>query len=219
MIRVVIADDHPVVRTGLRQIATLGAEIEVIGEAGTGDEVLALLARNGADVLLLDVSMPGPGVFRLVKALLESHPRLRILVLSMHPEDQYAARLLQAGAAGYLTKDRSPEDLVEAIRRVHAGRRYISLQFAEELAGRLAGPPADAPHETLSNREFEVLCRLGGGLTVKEVAEALGLSCKTVSTYRTRLREKMNFHTNADLVRYVHGRGLSVWEGHAPSRV
>jgi len=208
VIRVVIADDHPVVRSGLRQIATLGPEIEVVGEAATGEEALQQVASTGADVLLCDVTMPGPGIFPLLTQLRDTHPAVRVLVLSIHPEDQYAVRLLRAGAAGYLNKDRSPEELVEAIRRVHARRRYISVQLAEALAARIGLEPMAAPHEALSNREFDVLCRLGAGLSVKEVAEALGLSSKTVSTYRVRLREKMQFRTNADLVRYVNGRGL-----------
>jgi two-component system invasion response regulator UvrY len=208
VIRVVIADDHPVVRTGLRHIAALGPEIEVVAEATTGEEALLQVAQTGAHVLLTDMMMPGPGIFPLLTCIRAAHPGVRVLVLSVHPESEYALRLLRAGAAGYLNKDRSPEELVEAIRRVHAGRRYISVELAEELVDRISVEPVGAPHELLSNREFDVLCRLGAGLSVTEIADALGLSAKTVSTYRARLWEKMQFRTNADVVRYVTSRGL-----------
>jgi two-component system, NarL family, invasion response regulator UvrY len=208
MIRLIIADDHPVVRSGLRQIATLAPEIEVVGEAATGEEVLRQLRLTDPDVLLCDVTMPGPGIVRLLAQVRRARPALRVLVLSVHPEDLYAVRLIKAGAAGYLNKDRSPEELVQGIRRVHAGRRYVSAQLAEELAARVGRDSMASPHERLSDREFEVLCRLGAGFSVKEVALALGLSSKTVSTYRARLLEKMRLRTKADLVHYVHSRGL-----------
>jgi two-component system, NarL family, invasion response regulator UvrY len=147
--------------------------------------------------------------------LREAHPTVRILVLSAHPEDQWAIRALRGGASGYLTKDHSPEQLLDAIRRVHRGGRYVSPSLAEHLAAQLGRNLVGAPHEQLSDREFDVLRGLGSGRTVKEVARDLGLSPKTVSTYRTRLMEKMNFTTNADLVRYAAERGLI---DHIPQR-
>ncbi len=208
MIRLAIADDHPVVREGLRRIATDGAGIVVIGEASTAAELMLLLAAVPVDVLLLDVSMPGSNFVETLGTLRERHPSVKVLVLSVHPEDQWALRSLRAGAAGYLTKDHSPEQLVEAVRRVARGGRYVSATLAERLATSIDNGPGRAPHERLSDREFEVFRGLGSGLSVKEVAESLGLSAKTVSTYRARLLEKMGLGTNADLVRYVVENGL-----------
>jgi DNA-binding NarL/FixJ family response regulator len=158
--------------------------------------------------VLLDVTMPGAPFTETLRRLREEHPTVRILVLSAHPEDQWAVRALRGGASGYLTKDHSPEQLLDAIRRVHRGGRYVSPTLAERLAAQLGQDFVGAPHEQLSDREFDVLRGLGTGRTVKEVAAALGLSPKTVSTYRTRLMEKLGFATNADLVRYSAEHGL-----------
>lgn len=203
MIRVAIADDHPIVRQGLRRIATEGAKIAVSGEAATASELFRLVAGVPVDVVLLDVSMPGSTFVETVRELREKFPSVRVLVLSVHPEDQWALRALRAGAAGYLTKDHSPEQLVEAIHRVARGGKYVSETLAETLAGLVDLGTRHVPHEQLSNREFDVLRSLGGGLTVKEVALQMQLSAKTISTYRSRLLEKMGLSTNADLVRYV----------------
>ena len=203
MIRLAIADDHPIVREGLRRIATEEPGIAVAGEASTAVELFELLDKSAVDVVLLDVSMPGATFVETLTELRERHPTVRILVLSVHPEDQWAMRALRAGAAGYLTKDRSPEQLVEAIRRVARGGKYVSDTLAEKLAGLVDLARTRAPHELLSDREFEVLRALGSGMAVKDVAEQLRLSAKTVSTYRTRLLEKMNLRSTADLVRYV----------------
>lgn len=208
MIRLLIADDHPVVRAGLRRIVEDHAGLQVVGEAATGDEVLASLRRLPAEVVLLDVSMPGPGFLDVLQQLRAEHPTVAVLVLSVHPEDQYAVRALRAGAAGYLTKDHSPEQLIEAIRKVHRGGRYVSPSLAERLATELATGAKQARHELLSDREYEVLCLLGSGRTVKEVSATLQLSPKTVSTYRGRLLEKMGVSSNADLVRYAAQHGL-----------
>lgn len=208
MIRLLIADDHPIVRSGLRRIAEEDAEIIVAAEASNGQETLAAVRGAAVDIVLLDVSMPGAPFIDTLKRLREEHPTVRVLVLSAHPEDQWAVRALRAGASGYLTKDHSPDQLVEAVRRVHRGGRYVSPTLAERLASRLGAEFAGAPHEQLSDREFEVLRRLGAGHTVKEVAAELRLSPKTVSTYRTRLMEKLGVATNADLVRYVSQHGL-----------
>jgi len=208
MIRILIADDHPIVRAGLRRIAEDDRGITVTAEAADGDAALLALRQHAADVILLDVSMPGPPFTETLRRLHEEHPTVRILVLSAHPEDQWAVRALRGGASGYLTKDHSPEQLLDAIRRVHRGGRYVSPALAERLATQLGQDFVGAPHEQLSDREFDVLRGLGMGRTVKQVAEALRLSPKTVSTYRTRLMEKMHFATNADLVQYAAAHGL-----------
>lgn len=208
MIRLLIADDHPIVRAGLRQIAEEDRGISVAAEAANGDEALAALKKVAVDVVLLDISMPGLPFTDTLHRLREDHPSVRVLVLSTHPEDQWAVRALRAGAAGYLTKDHSPEQLLDAVRRVHRGGRYVSPTLAEKLAARLGPDIVGAPHELLSDREFEVLRRLGTGRSVKEVAAELDLSPKTVSTYRTRLMEKMRFSSTSDLVRYAAQHGL-----------
>ncbi|HEV7387346.1 MAG TPA: response regulator transcription factor [Gemmatimonadaceae bacterium] len=203
MIRVAIADDHPIVREGLRRIVSDDSGITVAGEASSAVELFRLLAAAPADVVLLDVSMPGPTFIETLKDLRREHPSVKVLVISAHPEDQWAMRSLQAGASGYLTKDHSPEQLVHAIRRVARGGKFVSETMAERLAGMMDGGRTRAPHELLSDREFEVLRALGSGMMVKDVASQLRLSAKTVSTYRTRLLEKMGLETKADLVRYV----------------
>lgn len=202
MIRIIIVDDHPIVRAGLRRIAEDDRGILVTAEAPSGDDALIALRQHVADVVLLDVSMPGSPFTETLRRLREEHPTVRVLVLSAHPEDQWAVRALRGGASGYLTKDHSPEQLLDAVRRVHRGGRYVSPALAERLAAQLGQDFVRAPHEQLSDREFDVLRGLGTGYTVKEIAASLGLSPKTVSTYRTRLMEKMGFATNADLVRY-----------------
>ena len=208
MIRLAIADDHPIVREGLRRIAVDDAGISVVGEAATAAELFRLLDAAAVDVVLLDVSMPGATVVETLVELRERHPTVKVLVLSVHPEDQWAMRALRAGAAGYLTKDRSPEQLVHAIRRVARGGKYVSETLAERLAGLVDNGKTQAPHERLSDREFEVLRALGSGMTVKDVAQQLNLSSKTVSTYRTRLLDKMGLQSKADLVRYVVSHDL-----------
>jgi len=208
MIRVAIADDHPIVREGLRRIVSDDGGISVPGEASSAVELFRLLKSTAVDVVLLDVSMPGATFIETLQDLRREHPSIKVLVISAHPEDQWAIRSLQAGAAGYLTKDHSPEQLVHAIRRVARGGRYVSESMAERLAGMVDGGLTRAPHEQLSAREFEVLRALGSGMMVKDVAAQLRLSSKTVSTYRTRLLEKMGLESKADLVRYVVAHGL-----------
>jgi two-component system, NarL family, invasion response regulator UvrY len=209
MIRVIIADDHPIVRAGLTSVVAEESDIAVVGESASGDTLLEQLTRLPADVVLLDVSMPGPGLVPLLDALRAGHPSVRVLVLSVHPEEQYATRALRAGARGYLTKDHSPTELVSAIRKVFSGGRYVSASLAERLAMEIGAGVADSlPHERLSNREFDVLCLLGSGRTVTEIAQLLTLSVKTVSTYRTRLLAKMPAESNSELIRYVVAHGL-----------
>jgi DNA-binding NarL/FixJ family response regulator len=200
---VLIADDHGVVRGGLRQFLSARSGIEVVDEAATGTEVLSKLDAQPVDVLLLDIAMPAtpfPGLLRELKA---QYPKLRVLILSMQPEDQFAARALREGAAGYVSKDRSTEELVEAIHRVVRGGKYVSPALAEQFAISLeSGRPAVA-HEALSNREHEVLRLIGAGKTPSEIAAALSLSPKTVSTYRTRILQKLRLTSTSELIRYA----------------
>lgn len=202
MIRLLIADDHPVVREGLRRVVE-SAAFQVVGEATNGDDLLARAAEVQADVVLLDITMPGPGFVEVIQRLRLLRPNLRVLVLSVQPEDQFGLRVLQAGAAGYLSKNQSPEQLVAAIRRVVGGGRYVSPALAEQLASVVAKGDNRRPHELLSAREYQVLCLIGAGKSVKEVAAAMSLSPKTVSTYRTRVLEKLKLHSTADLVRFA----------------
>lgn len=202
-IRVLVADDHPIVRQGLRQIIADTADMEVVAEATNAREVLDHVARLDIDVGLLDLIMPGTSGFDLLEAVRRERPRLPILVLSMHPEDQYAMRALRAGAAGYLNKESAPDDLVQAIRKVHAGGRWITPRLAEQLAAHLGAPADRLPHETLSNREHQVLCLLAKAMSVKDIGQQLHLSEKTISTYRARVLDKLGLKTTADLIRYA----------------
>jgi DNA-binding NarL/FixJ family response regulator len=177
--------------------------MEVVGEAVDGEGVLAKANDLAMDVLLLDVSMPGPGFLETMRRLKADCPDLRVLVLSVHSEDQYAIRALRAGASGYLTKDHSPEELASAVRRVYRGGKYVSDSLAEHLAFELESTREAPLHSALSEREYQVLCKLGSGSTVKEAANELGLSPKTISTYRTRICIKMGLRNNAELIRYV----------------
>jgi DNA-binding NarL/FixJ family response regulator len=203
VIRVVLADDHPVVRAGLRQILTEAPDLAIAGEAGDGTGVMERVGAARPDVLVLDITMPGPPFVTLLRNLRRSHPDTAVLVLSVHPEDQYALRAFRAGASGYLSKERSPELLVEAIRRVARGGRYVPDSLAERLVTRLGAGGEMEPHETLSDREYEVLCLLGAGRTVGEIAEQLKLSPKTISTFRARILQKMRLRTSAELIRYA----------------
>jgi len=203
VIRVLLADDHGLVREGLRGILAKGADIEVAAEAANGDEVLALVRKQDFDLALLDLSMPGLSGLALIKRLKVEKPKLRILVLSMHGEAQYAARALKAGASGYLTKDSAASQLLGAIRKIAAG----GVQISEAAAAGLIG--ASAPHATLSDREYEVLRRIVAGGTVTDIADALDLSVKTISTHKARILQKLNLTGTADLVRYAIENGLT----------
>jgi DNA-binding NarL/FixJ family response regulator len=203
VIRVLVADDHPVVRHGLEQILGEIPDIAITGGAGNAHEVLAQVRADACDVLLLDLAMPGAHGVELLETVKRERPELPVLVLSMYPEDQYALRVLQAGAAGYMTKESAADELVRAVRKIHAGGRYVTTGVGELLASRL-GTGADRPqHERLSNREHQVLCLLGRALSVKQIARELHLSEKTVSTYRCRLLEKMQVRSTAELIRYA----------------
>ena len=208
MIRILIADDHAVVRRGLRE--TLGEAFPKVtfGEASTAQEALDSVGRQNWDVVILDISMPGKSGLDILGDLHRLRPHLPVLLLTMHPEGQFAKRALKAGAAGYLTKESVPEELKEAVRRVRAGGRYVSASLAEKLAFDLR-PEADTPvHELLSDREFQVLRMLAAGRTVKQVANEIALSVKTVSTYRARILLKTGMKTTAELIRYAIQAGL-----------
>jgi DNA-binding NarL/FixJ family response regulator len=203
MISVLIADDHTVVRQGLKQILSNDAQLRVVGEAASGDEVMDLVKSLRVDALVLDISMPGKNGLEVLKELKRTHPRLPVLVLSMHPEDQFAIRILRAGAAGYVTKESAPDELIGALRKVCSGGKYVSPKLAEKLAVFIEGEQSGPLHEQLSDREFAVLRMLALGQTVSEIADELLLSVKTISTYRTRVLEKMKMSTNAELTRYA----------------
>lgn len=208
MIRVLIADDHTLVREGLRQLLAATADIRVEGEAANGDEALALVKANDYDLAVLDMSMPGISGIELIKRVKQEKPRLRILILSMHGEAQYASRALKSGASGYLTKDAASAQLVGAIRKVAAGGVHISEAAAAQLLDAPAGR-GGLPHQRLSNREFEVFRLLVEGLGPTEIADRLHLSVKTVSTHKTRILEKMGLESTADLVRYAVEKQLT----------
>lgn len=203
MIRLLIADDHLIVREGIKRYLTDMPDMTVVAEAASGEEVIALARTTEVDVALLDLSMPGPGFLQLMAQLKEVYPAMAILILSMQPEEMYAVRALRAGAKGYVPKDHSPDELASAIRLVAAGKRFLSPSLAESLALGI-DPTSDRPrYEGLSNREFQVLVRLGAGMSVKEIAAQLALSPKTVSTYRVRILEKLELETTADVIRYA----------------
>lgn len=205
-IQVLIADDHPVVRQGLKSVIADSSDMRVVGEAVDGDDVLTKVGDTDVDVVLLDVSMPGPGFLEILRRLPGERPRL--LVLSIHPEDVYAVRAIRAGAAGYVTKDRSPAELVSAIRWVEQGGTYVSPVLAQRLAAELRSGSELAAHEALSHREYQVLCLAAAGKTVKEMGAELSLSPKTVSTYRRRILDKLQLATHAQAMRYAIRSGL-----------
>src|SRR5580693_2530308 len=201
--RVLIADDHAVFRRGLRETLAEAFSRVTFGEAKTAQETLEHVRRLEWDVVILDISMPGKSGLDILDELKRSRPKLPILLLSMHPEEQFAGRALKAGAAGYLTKESVPEELKEAVKKVAAGGRYVSATLAEKLASDLRAG-ADTPiHELLSAREFQVLRMIASGKTVKDIAEEISLSVKTVSTYRARILDKTGMKTNAELIRYA----------------
>jgi DNA-binding NarL/FixJ family response regulator len=203
MIKVLVADDHAIVRRGLIQILTEQSDMSVVGEAQDAQELFAQARAQDWDIGILDVSMPGRGGLDVLKDLKRAFPTRPVLILSVHPEDQYAVRALKAGAAGYLTKDSAPGELVTAIRKAMQGGKYVSPTLAEKLAFNLAPDPDRLPHETLSDREYQVLCAIASGKTVSDIADEMTLSVKTISTYRARLLEKMQMKHNAELTHYA----------------
>lgn len=203
MIRVLLADDHAIVRAGLRELLADTGDIAVAGEAANGHEVLAQVRAHDYDVVVLDMTMPGRSGIELIRLIKQEKPRARILVLSMHSEEQYAVRALRAGASGYLTKESAAEQLTAAIRRIAAGGAFVSPETAERLARELRPEPERPPHTRLSDREFEVFRLIASGRSVSEIAAELSLSVKTVSTHKARILQKMGLSNQAELIRYA----------------
>ena len=208
MIRVAIVDDHAIVRTGLRQFFSEQVDLRVCGEASNGHEALELVRRGEVDVLVMDLSMPDQSGVDALAAIKARAPELPVLILSGFPEEHYATTLLKQGAAGYLNKECDPEEIVKAIRTVFRGRKYITAGVAERLAETLGGDVDKLPHEQLSERELQVFLRLARGETVGHIADGMSLSVKTVSTYRTRVMEKMALASNSELTYYALKNGL-----------
>jgi DNA-binding NarL/FixJ family response regulator len=202
-IRVFIADDHAIVREGLKQILAEQRDIVVAGEAENGLDAIKLFRKSRCHVMLLDISMPDRNGIEVLKQIKQERPELAVLMLSMHREDQYAIRALKAGAAGYLTKQSAPKELVTAIRQVAGGQKYVSATLAQALASQVGADHDAPPHESLSDREFQTLTMIASGKTVSEIARELSLSVKTVSEYRARLLTKMNLKTSAELTHYA----------------
>jgi DNA-binding NarL/FixJ family response regulator len=209
MIRVLIGDDHAILRRGVCEILTRELQGVVCGEAENAEQVLSQVQSQHWDLAILDITMPGRSGIDILADLKRIRPELPVLVLSMHPEDQYGRRVLKAGAHGYMNKDSAPEELIKAIRKVLAGGRYVSPALAEKLASDLREDAGRPPHEALSNREFEVLRMIAQGKTVSQIAEELHLSLTTISTYRARILEKMNMTTNAELMHYALSNHLA----------
>lgn len=208
MIALLLADDHTLLREGLKRLLHQTGDIVVEGEAGNGREVLALLARRSWDVLALDMSMPGRDGIDLIRQIRAEYPKVPILVVTMHGEQQYAARAIKAGAAGYLTKDSAADELVRAVRKVAMGGRFLSRELAESIAFEKHADHAELPHLLLSDREYAVFRLIAAGMRNAEIARSLFIHVKTVSTYKTRLLLKMHFRSQADLVRYALKHGL-----------
>ena len=209
MIRILIADDHTVVRLGLVQIIEKNPDMKVVAEHTNGIDALNWIRSHDCDVALVDIAMPGINGIDLLKQLREEKPKLPVLILSIYPEDQYAVRLIRAGAAGYLNKECAPTEVVEAVRNVVGGKVHISPAVAKMLANEVSRPDGKLPHETLSNREYQIFLLFASAKTISEIAEALSLSVKTVSTYRARILEKMNMRNNVEMMQYAVDKHLS----------
>jgi DNA-binding NarL/FixJ family response regulator len=206
--RILIADDHPIVREGLKSVISQYGDLQVVGEAEDADSTWRMCAQVRPDVILLDVAMPGPGVLEVIRRLKADAPATRILVLSIHPEQHYARRVLRAGADGYVTKNYTADVLYSAIRQVRSGHKYVTPSLAEEFATELAGGRNGQPHERLSNREYEVFLQLGSGKSVDQIAKDLAIKPKTVRSYRARILEKTMLRTTAELIFYAVNCGL-----------
>ncbi|MGV7929895.1 MAG: response regulator [Spirochaetota bacterium] len=202
-VKIIIADDHPVVRAGLRQILAESGKIKEIVEARDGQDLLEKLKKNRYDIILLDITMPGRNGLEILKELRILYPSIPVLVLSVHPEEQYALRVIRSGAAGYLTKETAPENLLEAIARILGGRKYITQEIAEILASSLGENEGLAPHLRLSDREFETFRMISLGKSLTEIAGEMFLNVKTISTYRRRILDKMNMKSTAELINYA----------------
>lgn len=208
MTRILLVDDHPIVRQGIKQVLSGAFHPALVGEASNAEEGMSEIRNTEWDVMVLDLSLPGTSGLDLLKDLRRERPTLPVLILSMHPPDQFARRAMNAGASGYLTKDSNPNELIKAVGEVIAGRRYLNPSVIEELVSNLRPERGQRPHEALSDREYQVLRMIGSGLTVSQVATRLSLSVKTVSTYRARVLEKMSMKTTAELMHYGIQHGL-----------
>jgi two-component system, NarL family, invasion response regulator UvrY len=211
MIKIIIADDHSVVRQGLIQIISEVSNMEVSDEASNGNELFKKVLKNNYDIIILDIKMPGTNVIDLIKNLKLHKAHIPILILSMYPEEQYAVRVLKAGASGYLTKESAPNELVSAIQKIANGGKYVSAKLAEQLADQLGDDSEKPKHEILSDREFQVFQMISSGKSVKGISEDLKLSEKTVSTYRSRVLQKMKLNNNAELTHYAFKHSLVDW--------
>jgi DNA-binding NarL/FixJ family response regulator len=208
VIRVLIADDHAVVRRGVRQILEETSDIEVTGEAASASELWPQVREGRCDAIVLDVNLPGRSGLELLSDIKRERPELPVLILTVHSEEQYAVRALKAGASGFLTKESAPDKLVDAVRKIAEGRRFITPEVAEKLASSVARGDQGPLHETLSDREFQILKMIGSGKTVSQIGRELALSVKTISTHRTRILKKMNLKTNSELTHYAIRNGL-----------
>ena len=206
--RILIVDDHAIVREGLKQILAEVDDIEVAGEADCSSQAMKIARQEPWDMVLMDISMPDRSGIETLELLKKEHPAIKVLMLSMHRETQYAVRALKSGAAGYLNKQSAPDQLVDAIRLVASGKKYISAELAQELASEISGERIGQPHEGLSNREYQTLCMIASGLPVSAIADKLLLSVKTISMYRARLLKKMQLKNNAELTHYAIKNGL-----------
>ena len=208
MIKVIIADDHAVIRRGIREILDETDNIRVVAEAADGNELVDKLLRTKCDVILLDINMPGRNGLDVLQDVKKINSNQVVLVLSMYPEEEYAIRALRTGAAGYLRKDSNPEDIIRAVRQVFAGKKHLSADLYDTIIDELRNPEETDPHKKLSNREREIFLLIGRGRTLSEISGNLNISPKTVSTYRARIMEKMKMKNNAEIIKYVVERGL-----------
>ena len=207
MLKILIADDHPIVRQGLKQVLAESRDMVVAGEAGDGQEVLSEVSQRDFDIVVLDITMPGRNGLDILRDIKHMNPELPVLILSFHPEEQYALRALRSGASGYLTKQSAVSELETAIRKIAAGGKYVTLSLGESLAFYLDAKE-EVPHETLSDREYEVMCMIASGKSVTTIASELSLSVKTVSTHRSRILQKTHLLDNAGIIRYCLQHGL-----------
>jgi DNA-binding NarL/FixJ family response regulator len=208
MIRVIVADDHPIVREGIRQILERAGDIAVVAEASDGAELLRKASQVSFDLVILDISMPGRDGLDVLKQLRYEDPKARVLIMSIHPEELFAIRAIKAGASGYMTKESVPEEIVTAVRKVMRGGRYLSEHIVEQVLNALENDSGKPPHAVLSDRELEVFLMIASGKSLTRIGEELSLSVKTIATYRARILQKMNMGTNAEIIRYVVQHGL-----------
>ncbi len=208
MINILIADDHAIVRKGLKQILSETPDMSVAAEASSGEEALEKIAHNNFDMILLDISLPGKNGLDVLRQIKREKPKLPVVILSVYTEEQYAMSAFKAGASGYLTKESAPEELISALRKISRGGKYVTSSLAEKMALRISAIKERLPHDRLSEREYEVMCMIASGKTINQIAKKLSLSASAVSTYRSRILEKMEMSGTSDIIRYVVKHGL-----------